>query len=103
LEINLYSSILSDIFNLLSNISITLAPRDKQTSGGGSMMFRGSRFAASRFTAGPVRRGCSAADLFLATCYSYFSINLTKRRIFSVSCQCNLFINGLIASYLSDT
>jgi hypothetical protein len=35
---------------------------------------------------------------FLATCYSYFSINLTKRRIFSVSCQCHLFINGLIAS-----
>jgi hypothetical protein len=45
-----------------------------------------------------VRRGCSAADLFLATCYSYFSINLTKRRIFSVSCQRHLFINGLIAS-----
>jgi hypothetical protein len=48
------------------------------------MTFRRSRFAASRFTAGPVRRGCSAADFFLATCYSYFSINLTKRRIFSV-------------------
>jgi hypothetical protein len=46
----------------------------------------------------PFRRGCSAADLFLATCYSYFSINLTKRRVFSVSCQCHLFINGLIAS-----
>jgi hypothetical protein len=46
----------------------------------------------------PFRRGCSAADLFLATCYSYFSINLTKRRIFSVSCQCHLFINGLLAS-----
>jgi hypothetical protein len=57
---------------------------------------RRRRFAASRFAAGPVRRwassprpfrrGCSAPDLFLATCYSYFS------------CQCHLFINGLIAS-----
>jgi Ni,Fe-hydrogenase I cytochrome b subunit len=67
------------------------------------MTFRRSRFAASRFATGPVRRGRFAAAVpllifFLATCYSYFSINLTKRRIFSVSCQCHLFINGLIAS-----
>jgi hypothetical protein len=56
-------------------------------------------FRRSRFAAGPVRRGrFAAADLFLATCYGYFSINLTKRRIFSVSCQYHLFINGLIAS-----
>jgi hypothetical protein len=84
------------------------------------MTFRRSRFTAAdspppfrrqpfrRWASSPrpFRRGCSTADLFLATCYSYFSINLTKRRIFSFSCQCHLFINGLIASQgvnLSDT
>ncbi|KAJ3622497.1 hypothetical protein MTP99_003004 [Tenebrio molitor] len=67
----------------------------------GSMTFHRSRFAAAdspppfrrqpfrRWASSPrpFRRGCSAPVLFLATCYSYFSINLTKRKIFSVSCQ----------------